>query len=127
MRADSGRRSDFEIFRAREMRRYPTDAERKLWQLLRGKRLGVRFRRQQPIGPYVVDFYCSLARLIVELDGEQHGFDARREYDEQRTRWLEQHGYRVVRFWNVEVFRNEERVIEQILAALVECGGKLAP
>jgi len=113
------------VFRAREMRNSLTDAERRLWSLLRRKRFGVRFRRQQPIGPYVVDFYCAPARLIVELDGEQHAFDAIRSHDQRRTRWLEQQGYRVLRFANGDVFKKEESVLEQILAALVACGGRL--
>ena len=119
-------RQDFEIYRAREMRRAPSDAERNLWHELRGKRFGVRFRRQQPIGPYVVDFYCSPARLIIELDGNQHSLELLRRSDERRTQWLEQHGYRVLRFWNDEVFQNLEHVIEQILDKLLECGARMA-
>ena len=118
-------RAEFEVFRAQEMRRNPTNAERKLWQSLRRKRFGVRFRRQHPIGSYVVDFYCAAARLIIELDGDQHALDALRRHDERRTRWLEQRGYRVLRFPNGDVLRNEEGVLEQIFAALLERGGRL--
>ena len=120
-------RKDFEIFRAREMRHTPTDAERKLWRLLRGKRFGVRFRRQQPVGPYVVDFYCSPARLVIELDGSQHGLEVLRRLDERRTQWLEAQGYRVLRFWNDEVFHHQESVLDRIILALVERGARLDP
>src|SRR5713226_47708 len=91
------------LHKARKLRRSMTIAETKLWSHLRRKQLdGHRFRRQVPIGNYIVDFACLQARLIIELDGVQHaeagikGLDARRGY------WLEQRGYRVLRFTNVE-------------------------
>jgi very-short-patch-repair endonuclease len=91
--------------------------ERRLWYRLRGSQLGARFRRQQPIGPFVVDFVCLQARLIVELDGGQHLAEA--EADARRTRFLEGQGYRVVRFWNHEVVENLEGVLTGIQEALV--------
>ncbi len=102
---------------ARRLRQAPTDAERKLWSLLRRKQLdGVRFRRQQPIGPYVVDFYCSSCRLVIEVDGGQH--DTNRAADEKRTAWLAMRGYRVLRFWNNEVLTNLDGVFEVLRETL---------
>ena len=100
---------------ARSLRNNPTDAERKLWLLLRSKQLGgFKFRRQQPIGPYVVDFFCPMAKLIVELDGSQHGEADKLQYDEDRTMWLSSRGYHVVRFVNADVLRNPEIVADAI-------------
>jgi very-short-patch-repair endonuclease len=94
---------------AHQLREGMTDAERLLWAALRAKQIGgLRFRRQQPIGPYIADFFCPAAKLIVELDGDQHG--SAESYDERRTRWLREHGYRVMRFANREVFRERARV-----------------
>lgn len=104
---------------ARTLRTNPTDAERKLWRLLRQKQLaGFRFRRQQPIGPYIADFFCAPAKLIVELDGGQHSMDSHAVHDRERTRWLGSRGYRVLRFWNVDVFKHPDSVLEGIEIAL---------
>ena len=90
-----------------------TDAERKLWYHVRGARLqGFTFRRQVPLGKYVVDFLCERQRLVVELDGGQHA--DRLEHDESRTQWLGAQGYSVVRFWNNDVLANIEGVLEVI-------------
>jgi very-short-patch-repair endonuclease len=103
--------------RARVLRRGPTDAERKLWFVLRAlKPLGLHFRRQAPIGIYIADFVWHAGKLVVELDGSQHA-QARRDYDEKRTAWLESQGYRVLRFWNNEVLKTPHSVGEVILAA----------
>ena len=80
--------------------------------------LGTHFRRQVPIGPYVADFACMAARLIIEVDGSQHGDDAGMQKDAKRTQWLEQEGYRVLRFWNNDVTRNIKGVLEAIHVAL---------
>ena len=102
---------------ARRLRRNQTDAERKLWFCLRDRRLhGLKFRRQTQIGQYVVDFYCETARLIVELDGGQHA--ERNERDAARTAALEAQGYLVLRFWNHDVLRNIDGVLESIVATL---------
>jgi very-short-patch-repair endonuclease len=102
--------------RARELRRNPTDAERHLWVRLRQKQLGgFRFRRQQPIGAYIVDFFCPEAALIIELDGGQHDGSDR---DAARTKWLEERGYRVLRFWNNEALSNTDGVLLAIHRAL---------
>ena len=104
--------------RARELRSGQTEAEDRLWQTFRAKRLdGLKFRRQVPMGPFVVDFFCPEHRLVVELDGSQHAGVI--EYDERRTRWLEARGYKVVRFWNDEVLRDLDDVCRHIL---VQCG-----
>jgi very-short-patch-repair endonuclease len=80
--------------------------------------LGSHFRQQVPIGPYVADFACMAARLIIEIDGSQHGLDSGMRRDAQRTRWLEQQGYRVIRFWNNDVTKNIGSVLEAIYVAL---------
>jgi len=105
--------------RARELRKNSTDAERKLWWRLRYRQLdGCRFRRQVPIGRYIVDFACLSHRLLIEIDGSQHG--ERMAYDQARTRWLESRGYRVVRFWNGDMLRDADGVVEAIWRALSE-------
>ena len=100
---------------ARRMRQTPTDAESRLWHNLRAGRLvGYRFRRQQPLGRFIVDFVCFEQRLIVEVDGSQHGDDEGLARDEMRTRWLQSEGYRVIRFWNNDVMSKTESVLEAI-------------
>lgn len=94
-----------------------TDAERHLWQRLRGKQLrGHKFRRQFPIGNYIVDFVCLKARLIIELDGGQHA--QRVAHDQDRDLWLKTQGFRVIRFWNNEVFEHTDEVLQRIVEAL---------
>jgi very-short-patch-repair endonuclease len=117
------RRRVFKRTLARQLRAESTDAERKLWSRLRNKQLGgVKFRRQHPIGPFVVDFYCSNARLVIELDGSQHRDITGAQYDERRSRWLSEQGYRVLRFPNADVFKNLAGVMEGIWLALKESG-----
>ena len=107
------------IARARKLRREATDAEKLLWRKLRARQVcGAKFRRQVPIGPYIVDFVCFEHRLIVEIDGGQHNEPRGRAYDIQRTRWLESQGFRVLRFWNNEVLGNLEGVLTRIVQAL---------
>ena len=102
--------------KARRLRREQTDAEYRLWNRLRGRELaGYKFVRQVPLGPYVVDFLCRKASLAVELDGEQHADNAK---DHARTAFLNAHGYSVLRFWNHEVLREQEAVLDAILAVL---------
>ncbi|MBV9548357.1 MAG: DUF559 domain-containing protein [Alphaproteobacteria bacterium] len=103
---------------ARNFRANPTDAERRLWALLRRRQLLLRFRRQQPIGPYIADFLCPAARLIVELDGDQHGSAVGLANDVIRTRWLEQRGFIVLRFANELVLKDEAFVIDAIQHAI---------
>ena len=92
---------------------YQTDAEQKLWSTVRNRQLaGLKFRRQVPIGAYIVDFYCHECRLVLELDGSQHL--AQLEYDDIRTCFLQAQGIRVLRFWNNEILSNIEGVLQQI-------------
>jgi very-short-patch-repair endonuclease len=99
--------------RAAELRRNPTEAEAKLWKLLRAHQLdGVGFRRQHAIGQYIVDFCAPRRKLIIELDGSQH-LD-QQIYDEERSAFLEAQGYCVLRFWNNDVLGNTESVMEVI-------------
>jgi very-short-patch-repair endonuclease len=93
-----------------------TGAERKLWGALRSSRLqGAKFRRQQPIGPFIADFVCQRYRLIVEADGGQH---AESITDDRRTAFLESKGYRVLRFWNNDILTNLDGVAQAIAAPL---------
>jgi very-short-patch-repair endonuclease len=101
---------------ARRLRRDSTDAERRLWYRLRSRSMvGFKFVRQEPIGPYVVDFICREQRLIVEVDGGQH---ADNKGDVARDQWLAEHQYRVLRFWNNDVMANTDGVLETIVKAL---------
>jgi very-short-patch-repair endonuclease len=101
---------------AKRMRRAPTDAERKLWSILRAKRLaGWKFKRQEQIDLYIVDFVCFGSRLIVEADGSQH---AESTADAQRDAYLSSQGFQVLRFWNNEILTNPDGVATAILAAL---------
>jgi very-short-patch-repair endonuclease len=107
--------------RARALRKNMSDAERKLWRGLRHKRLdGARFRRQHPIGRFIVDFVCQERRLVVEVDGGQHTEDAQVAYDARRDRWLKAEGYRVMRVATAEVYGNVDGVLDTIWAALRE-------
>jgi very-short-patch-repair endonuclease len=101
---------------AKSLRRNSTEAEKKLWSLLRDRRLDDwKFRRQVPLGPYVVDFYCSEAKLIVEADGGQHADSVS---DAIRTAWLEKNGYCVKRYWNNDILTNSEGVFIDLLEKL---------
>ncbi len=102
--------------RAKTLRRSLTDQEKKLWGALRDRRLGgFKFRKQQPIGPFIADFVCQERRLIVEVDGSQH---ADSESDARRDAFLEDKGYHVLRVWNNDVTGNLSGVLTAILAAL---------
>ncbi len=104
---------------AKRMRSSMTEAELKLWNELRAHRLmGLGFRRQVPITGYIVDFACPTHRLIVEVDGSQHGNDVDLHYDDDRTRRLEQDGWTVLRFWNDDVLKGIDNVCMPILAVL---------
>jgi very-short-patch-repair endonuclease len=104
---------------ARQLRVNQTGAETALWRQIRKLEThGTHFRRQVPIGPYVADFACMASRLIIELDGSQHGEQPNQQHDETRTRWLQAEGYRVLRFWNNDITNNLNGVLETIYAAL---------
>jgi len=101
------------VRRAQHLRRQMTDAERHLWLRLRRRQLhGIHIRKQVPIGPYVVDFACLSIGLVIEVDGGQHSWRSRD--DSRRTKWLEAHGYRVLRFWNNDVLGNIDGVLQVI-------------
>jgi very-short-patch-repair endonuclease len=101
--------------RAWALRAAQTKVESRLWQRLRNRQLeGAKFRRQHPISSYIADFFCFDARLVVELDGGQHGEERERQADDRRTEYLENHGYRVLRFWNEEVLDNIDGLLETI-------------
>ena len=102
------------------LRRNATAAEKELWWHLRRKLVldGTHFRRQVPIGPFVADFCCHAHRLVIELDGGQHSEDSAAARDARRDRYLRDHGYRVLRFWNAQVFTEPDSVIDTIAAPL---------
>ena len=104
---------------ARELRQRQTDAERTLWAQLRNRQVkDAKFRRQQPIGPYIVDFVSFENKLVIEIDGGHHNEDAISSKDEKRTIWLRDEGFHVLRFWNNEVLTNTDGVIERISEAI---------
>ena len=102
----------FQRNNARDLRRNMTDAEMALWQAIRRKQLGVKFRRQVVLGPYIVDFLCHSAQLVIELDGGQHA--DHETHDETRSRFIETQGFTVIRFWNNEVLENMDGVLSII-------------
>jgi very-short-patch-repair endonuclease len=114
--------------RARALRQNSTDAERRIWAALRAHRMkGASFRRQAPIGPYIVDFVCHAAKLVIELDGGQH-FEARHlASDARRDAFLAREGFRVLRFNNYDVMTNREGVLETIAGALGEAPSLPSP
>jgi very-short-patch-repair endonuclease len=104
---------------ARKLRKEQTDGEQLLWALLRDRRLaGFKFRRQHPIEPYVLDFYCQEARLSIELDGGQHNEPENEARERKRSAFLKKKGIRVLRFWNDEVLVQTEAVLENIYETL---------
>mgnify|MGYP001617241035 FL=1 len=104
---------------ARQLRQPGTDAEQWLWQALRDRRMaGVKFRRQHPLPPYVLDFYAPELKLAIELDGGQHNTDSGREHDQRRSDFLAEQGIRILRFWNNEALQQPEAVLEAIHAAV---------
>ena len=101
------------------LRARSTDAERALWKRLRARQIsGVKFRRQMPIGPYIVDFASLDTRIVVELDGGQHAISPQQEHDETRGDWLEEQGFTILRFWNTDVLNNMDGVLSSILDAI---------
>lgn len=107
------------IHNARDLRRDMTSAERKLWRALRGHALaGLHFRRQAPCGPYIADFLCHPAKLVVEVDGATHSTDAELARDARRDAWFAANGFRVLRVTNAEVYENLDGVLETILSKI---------
>jgi len=112
------RRTNPNTFRhSQELRQNPTEAETFLWQALRMRQLeNIRFRRQHAIGPFIVDFCAPRHKIIIELDGGQHHDQA--QYDAERTSYLKERGFCVLRFWNSEVMRDRDAVIQAILGVI---------
>ncbi len=119
---DRGHRINTLRNRARAFRRNTTEAERELWWHLRRKMplSETHFRRQVPLGPFVADFACLTHRLIVELDGSQHARDEAVARDAERSAYLAERGFRVLRFWNGQIFTEIDQVLDTILAALAD-------
>ena len=104
--------------RAKRLRSNQTEAEQRLWYHLRAHRfIGLKFKRQKPLGRYIVDFICHERRLIIEVDGGQHAEQT--DYEHERDTWLRERGYRVLRFWNHDIMRQLDGVLEQIRLAVV--------
>ncbi|MGA3286661.1 MAG: DUF559 domain-containing protein [Bacteroidota bacterium] len=102
------------VGRARAFRQSMTDGEQKLWSRLRGKQLEYYFRRQTPIGKYIVDFVCWKEKLVVEIDGSQHFTSAGKEHDRIRGKFLKEQGFRILHYDSVEVLNNTDGIIEVI-------------
>ena len=111
-------RNLFTVNRARNLRRESTPAERKLWDALRNRQLdGMKFVRQEPVGPYIADLICRSEGLIIEVDGPTHDAPEAQAYDQRRTDWLQREGYKVLRFTNEDVFGDLEPLLASIRLA----------
>ena len=100
------------IILARNLRKNSTIQERRLWNLLKNRQFhNLKFKRQQPIGDYIVDFICKEAKIVIEIDCGQHNEPENFEYDKTRTEYLNNLGYKVIRFWNNEIYENIEGVV----------------
>ena len=104
----------------RELRKNPTPAETILWQHVRNKQLGATIQRQHSIGNYITDFYCAKYKLIIELDGQVHFTPEAQEYDQQRTNYLSELGFRVIRFENITVIEHLDEVLATIKSNMTE-------
>jgi very-short-patch-repair endonuclease len=104
--------------RARELRHPQTPAEATLWRALRNRNLNIKFRRQHPIGHYIVDFYCAQAKLCIELDGASHFESYQEEYDAARTAFLQELGYKVIRITNHDIRYNLNAVVDEIIKTI---------
>jgi very-short-patch-repair endonuclease len=99
---------------ARDMRHPLTPAEAKIWSRVRNRGLGFKIRRQHPIWRFIADFYCAEAKLVIEIDGESHVEPEQKEYDQARTEWLEERGYKVIRIMNEAVYKHPEDALNEI-------------
>ena len=119
---------DEKYYTARKLRKNSTIQERRLWNILKNRQFNnLRFKRQVPIGNYVVDFLCPELKLIIEVDGGQHNEPYNIDYDNRRTEYLENKGYTVIRFWNNEIYNNINGVLEQISKFINKRGSTLEP
>ncbi len=105
------------VLKARALRRNMTLPEGLLWQVLRTRPEGLKFRRQHPVGPYIVDFYCPAARLVIEVDGQRHAMGDRPQRDAARDSWLGSQGMRTIRFAATDVMEDIEAVVTAIILA----------
>ena len=100
---------------AKELRKRQTEAEKRLWFKLRDKQLyGAKFRRQEPVGNYIVDFVCFEKKLVLEIDGNPHKHTDVKRNDKQRTAWMQSEGFKVLRFWNADILNNIEVVLKKV-------------
>jgi len=106
------------VLRARQLRRSSTQTEKILWNQLKGKKLGYRFRRQHPLGKYIFDFYCHRAKLVVEVDGEYHFSESQKSLDLEREKEIKSWGLTIVRIRDEEIMNNIEEVVERIQSNL---------
>jgi very-short-patch-repair endonuclease len=105
--------------RARDLRKNANEAEKRMWSILRAKRMGgFKFRRQHALGKYIADFICLRAKLVIEVDGDTHGNDEREVLDAKRTEYIEKLGYKVIRFWNIDVLTATVEVAASIAKTL---------
>jgi 5-methyltetrahydrofolate--homocysteine methyltransferase/ATP-dependent helicase HrpA len=106
------------ILKARYLRKEETKAEKILWQKLRNNKLGIKFRRQHPLDMFIIDFYAPLIKLTIELDGSIHNLKENKEYDKERRLYLESKNIKVLRFWNSEIEKDLEKVLQKIKAEI---------
>ena len=117
-------RPQAKLTRARELRRDATYAERKLWEELRGRRFeGLKFVRQEPIGPFIADFACREIKLVVEVDGATHSTDEEIAKDRARTAYLAKDGYRIIRVQNIDILEGMDGALESVRQAVKRAGG----
>ena len=116
-----------QIEKSRQLRKNMTPQERKLWYIIKNRQFnGYRFRRQFPLGQYIVDFICREKKIIIEIDGGQHNEIKNIQYDNERTEYLISEGYKVLRFWNNDIDKNIGGVYEKLKEAF-EIGGNITP
>lgn len=113
-----------DILKARYLRKRGTEAEKILWEEIRNNNLGIKFRRQHPIGNFVVDFCALKYKLVIEIDGSVHKSNDAKEYDEMRTKVLEEEGIVLMRFWNSEIESNLFDVLTKIKEKIISLEGK---
>ena len=112
---------DEKFYNARKLRNSQTEQEKMLWSILRNRHFfGLKFKRQVPIGFYIVDFCCNEKKIVIELDGGQHNELNNILYDKKRTAFLESEGYKVIRFWNSDINNNLESVYEKLVELIIE-------
>lgn len=107
----------------RQLRKNPTEPEKRFWSWVRAKQLGTKFRRQQGIGKYIVDFYCAESGLIIEIDGDSHYTEDAKKHDNERTIFLQSKGFQVVRFTNLEVMQNKDGVLQTVASCMEQQRG----